>query len=149
MHSLFVPADREALSRRLAELRPEASRQWGKMDPGQMLAHCALGLEAVLSDRPAKQVFLGKLLAPFIRGSVLGDRPFKRHAPTDATFVVADPRPFEAERLRLATVIDRFVQRGPRAVDQAVHLFFGRLSGDEWGILMYKHLDHHLRQFGV
>lgn len=149
MRSIFIPADRESLSLRLAELEPGASRQWGKMDPAQMLHHCALGLEAGMSDRPLKQALLGKVLTPFIRGMVFGERPFRRNAPTDPSFVVADACAFEAERIRLATLIDRFVQRGPESAAKVPHLFFGRLSGREWGILVYKHLDHHLRQFGA
>jgi len=149
MHSLFDPADREALSRRIAALEPTAMRQWGKMDPAQMLLHCAIGLEAATGIRPMKQVFLGKLITPFIRGLVLGKRPFGKNSPTDPSFVVSDARDFEVERARLATLIDRFIQRGPQSAAKETHAFFGRLSGDEWGRLMYKHLDHHLRQFGV
>lgn len=149
MKSLFNPADREALSQRLAALEPGTQRQWGRMDVAQMLFHCALGLEAATGDRPMKQVFLGKLLGPFVRGMVLGERPFKQSSPTDRSLVVSDARDFEVERARLATLIDRFVQRGPESAAKATHAFIGRLSGDEWGRLMYKHLDHHLRQFGV
>ncbi len=149
MKSLFNPADRESLAHRLADLERGAVRQWGKMDPAQMLCHCATGLEAATGARPMKQVFLGKLLTPFLRGMVLGERPFRRNSPTDPAFVISDARDFEVERTRLATFIDRFIQYGPAAAARQTHPFFGRLSGDEWGRLMYKHLDHHLRQFGV
>jgi len=149
MQSLFNPADREALSMRVATLGPDASRQWGTMAPAQMLLHCAIGLEAATGDRPMKQAFLGKLVTPFILGSVLGEKPLRRNVPTDPSFVVSDPREFEVERTRLATLIDRFIRRGPEAAAQETHAFFGRLSGDQWGRLMFKHLDHHLRQFGV
>jgi hypothetical protein len=149
MPSLFTPADREALAHRLAALEPGTTRRWGKMAPAQMLLHCAIGLETATGDRPMKQAFLGKLLTPFIRKLVLGKKPFRRNSPTDPTFVVSDTRDFEAERARLATLIDRFVRRGPESAGKATHAFFGRLSGDEWGRLMHKHLDHHLRQFGV
>lgn len=149
MRSMFNPVDRESLAHRLATLEPDARRQWGKMEPAQMLLHCAIGLEAATGDRPMKQVLLGKLLTPFIRGMVLGERPFRRNSPTDPAFVVSDARTFETERTRLATLIDRFVQRGPKSAEKETHAFFGRLNGDEWGRLMYKHLDHHLKQFGV
>lgn len=149
MNSLFNPADRDALARRLAELEPGAQRQWGKMDPAQMMKHCSLALGDPLGDRQVKQLLLGKLVTPFIRGQVFGDKPFRRNAPTDPIYVVSSPQDFEAERTRLATLIDRVVQRGTAKVDGSVHPFFGRLSGDQWGQLIYKHFDHHLRQFGV
>ncbi len=149
MNSLFNPVDREALSHRLAALEPGALRQWGKMDPAQMLRHCALSLGEPLGDRSVKQVFLGKLVTPFIRRAVFGDKPFRRNSPTDPAYVVSDPPDFEAERSRLATLLDQVVQRGPARTEGRIHPFFGRLSGAEWGTLIYKHLDHHLRQFGV
>ncbi len=149
MTSLFNPADREALSLRLAALESSSARRWGKMDPAQMLRHCALGLEAATGDRPMEQVFLGKLISPFIRGLAFGRRPFSRNGPTHPDFVVSDQRDFDRECSRLATMIDRFVQRGPESAGRCTHAFFGRLTGDEWGRLMYKHIDHHLRQFGV
>ncbi len=149
MKTLFNALDREALAHRVAALEPSAQRQWGTMDPAQMLLHCALGLEVATGDRPMKQVLLGKLLTPFLRRIVLGKLPFRRHLPTSPAFVVAAARDFEAERIRLATLLDRFVRRGSEAAATQVHPFFGRLRGDEWGRLAYKHLDHHLRQFGV
>ena len=149
MQSLFNPVDRESLSVRLATLEPGSMRQWGKMAPAQMLLHCTIGLEAATGDRPTKQAFLGKVVTPFIIRTVLGEKPFRRSVPTDPTFVVSDARDFDLERVRLATLIDRFIQRGPEFAGRQCHVFFGRLSGEEWGRLMYKHLDHHLRQFGV
>lgn len=148
MSSLFVPADRESLALRLATLEPDSPRRWGKMDSAQMLLHCALTLEAATGVRPMQQSFLGRVLGPVIRPLALGKRPFGRNSPTNPAFVVTGPREFEAARIHLATLLDRFVQRGPDAAAKATHAFFGRLSGDEWGRLMHKHLDHHLRQFG-
>jgi hypothetical protein len=149
MNSLFNPADRDALAQRFAELEPGAQRQWGKMDPAQMMKHCSIALGDLLGDRPVKQLFIGKLITPFIRSHVFGDKPFRRNSPTDPIYVVSAPQDFEAERTRLATLIDRVVQRGAAKVDGSVHPFFGQLSGEQWGRLIYKHFDHHLRQFGV
>lgn len=149
MNSIFIPRQREALSVRLANLEPEAVRLWGRMTPSQMLAHCAIAMGDVLGERPVKQAFLGKLITPLIRGQIFGEKPFRRNAPTDPTYVVSGLQAFEAERTRLATLIDRLIQRGPAKADGLIHPFFGRLNGDEWGRLVYKHLDHHLRQFGV
>lgn len=149
MKSLYDPADREALLSRVTTLRPEATRQWGKMEAAQMLCHCSRALETATGDRPMKQKFLGKLVTPFIRSSVLGEKPFGKNAPTDPTFVVSDERDFAKERTRLVGLINRFVERGAAAAAKESHAFFGKLSGAEWGQLMYKHIDHHLRQFGA
>ncbi len=99
--------------------------------------------------RDRKQLLIGKLLAPFVRRKYLGDVPFPKSSPTDPAFIVGDQRSFDAEKARLLAVLARFVERGPEAATGTVHTFFGRLTGAQWGRLIYKHLDHHLRQFGV
>jgi hypothetical protein len=149
MRSLFNAADRKSISERLGALEAGSSRQWGKMNAGQMLAHCSAAIETATGDRPMKQAFIGKILAPFVRKSILGDKPFSRNSPTDPTFVIRDERDFGAERERLINLINRFAQRGPIETGKATHAFFGKISGDEWGQLMYKHIDHHLQQFGL
>ena len=147
MQNLFDPADRDALLRRLSGLQPFSPRQWGKMNAAQMLAHCAAALEIACGDRVKKQALIGRVLAPFVRPAVLGEKPLGRNAPTDPEFRIAGDRDFAAEQKRLAALVERFCSRGPSAADGLVHGFFGRLSAEEWGRLMYKHLDHHLRQF--
>lgn len=149
MKSLFESAARDEVVARLGALRPDAARAWGKMDPAQMLCHCSRALEAATGDRPMKQKLIGKLLMPFLRKSILGEKPFSRNSPTDPTFVISDTCDFGEERTRLLALIQRFVERGETAAGNETHAFFGKLSGQEWGEVMYKHLDHHLRQFGV
>jgi hypothetical protein len=148
MKSLFEPADRNALLARIDALEPEAARQWGKMGPAQMLCHCSRALETSTGDRPMKQRLIGKILMPFFKSSILGSRPFGRNSPTDPTFVVADERDFAAERTRLVGLIRKFAERGSDAAAKETHTFFGSLTGQQWGELMYKHIDHHLTQFG-
>ena len=149
MKTLFDTADRDALLTRLAALQPDSTRQWGTMSPAQALCHCAIALETGTGDRPMKQKFLGKILTPFIRATVLGEKPFGKNSPTDPSFVVRDDKQFDSERDRLRGLINRFVERGGDHAGTQTHAFFGKLSGDEWGALMYKHIDHHLRQFGA
>jgi hypothetical protein len=148
MKSLFEPTDREEILRRIDALEPEGSRQWGKMNAAQMLCHCTRPFEAAVGAKPTKQKLLGKILMPFFRSSILGEKPFSRNGPTDPTFVVSDERDFAGERARLVDLIQRFVERGEAAAATQTHPFFGAMTGKEWGELMFKHLDHHLRQFG-
>ncbi len=147
--NLFEPAAREAILQRLNALSPASTRQWGKMDPAQMMAHCSVAMEAGTGDKPRKQAFIGKILAPFVRSSLVGDKAFPRNSPTDPTFVVSDARDFAREKEYLTALIGRFCGAGPEAAGRHTHSFVGRMSGDEWGVVMYKHLDHHLRQFGA
>lgn len=150
MENIFDAADREVLLDRLAKFRSDSPRQWGKMSPAQALAHCTAAMEAGTGDLPRKQVLMGKIFAPFVKKKLLGPgRPMPKNSPTDPAFVVRDDRDFEAERKRLTTLIARFCELGPRNAGTQTHSFFGRLTGDEWGRVMHKHIDHHLRQFGA
>jgi hypothetical protein len=150
MKNFFEPSDRREILDRLDGLRPDAARLWGKMDAAQMCAHCAIALEVAAGDVPKTQAFIGKVLAPFVKKKILhGTEPLSRNSPTDPTFVVSDARDFARERTRLVAIAKRFGEEGASASDGRIHSFFGSLKGDEWGVLMYKHLDHHLRQFGA
>jgi hypothetical protein len=92
---------------------------------------------------------MARLLSPFFRSALLGEKPFARNGPTDPAFVVREECDFASEKTRLAGLIDRFVEQGPAQAAGMTHSFLGRLTGEEWGWLMYKHLDHHLRQFSA
>ena len=148
MQNMFVDGDRVAIETRLSLLHPGAARQWGRMSAAQMLAHCAAALETPLGERRERQCLLGRVMTPFIRSSVFGEAPLRRNTPTDAACVIHDEREFVEEQRRLMEKVRRFCDRGPSAADQQVHSFFGSLTGQEWGRFVYKHLDHHLRQFG-
>ncbi len=149
MHSIFDSNDRAAILARIAALQPSSTRQWGKMNPAQMLGHLAATLEMVLSESSTKQKLLGKILTPFIRSLAIGEKPFGRNSPTDPSFVISDERDFEKERERLRALLGKVIEQGPETAGKRVHIFFGKLSGAEWGVLIHKHFDHHLRQFSV
>lgn len=150
MKQLFDGPVRDDVHARLARLRPGAERQWGKMTVDQMVAHCANSLEMALGDRRPPRVLIGRLLGGIIKPLALGnDAPMRRNSPTVPAIEVAGTRDFEAERGRLHELIDRFAAAGPAGCTTHPHPFFGRLTPEEWSVLMYKHLDHHLRQFGA
>ena len=134
---------------RLALLTPQSQHLWGKMGPAQMLAHCSAALEAPLGDKVPQQVLIGRLIGWMFKSEFTNDKEFRKNSPTDPSFIINRECDFDAERARLATLIDRFAAADPATCGQHRHSFFGKLTGAEWGIGTYKHLDHHLRQFGV
>lgn len=150
MRNLFQPDALADVHDRLRRLRPDSARQWGTMTPAQAVAHCASGLELALGERRPPRVMMGRLLGWAIKPLALGDdAPMRRNSPTVPTMVVADARDLDVERRRLQAMLDRFAAAGPAGCTTHPHSFFGRLTPDEWAVLMYKHLDHHLRQFGA
>ena len=150
MKNLFEAARVEEVKERIARLRPESERQWGKMNAAQAVAHCSAGLELALGDRIPPRSLLGRIIGRMVKPKVLGnDEPMRQNAPTVKGLVVQDKRDLGTERERLCGLIDRFAAAGPEGCTTHPHSFFGRLTPEEWATLMYKHLDHHLRQFGV
>jgi len=147
LRNLFDASSKDEILQRLSKLSPEAPRQWGKMSVPQMLAHCAAALEAGTGDNPRPQKLIGKVFAPFVRKGLLGDKPFSRGSPTDPAFVVRDERDFAREREKVVALVEKFCARGRDEAGREIHSFFGRMTGEEWCRLMYKHLDHHLKQF--
>lgn len=74
--------------------------------------------------------------------------PFPKGAPTAPELLVAEPGPVAAGQTSLQELLER-VGAGPAKGLGPVHPLFGQISRQEWGVLMHKHVDHHLRQFGV
>ena len=149
MKSIFEPSTHAELLERLGMLTPDAKRQWGKMTAGQMMEHTARVLEMATGQKPMKQLFIGKAIGWIFKGQFTGEKPFGKNAPTGPTMIIADEPDFEATRERLKEMIEHFRSLGESGTDGNVHGFFGRLTGKQWGETQYKHVDHHLRQFGV
>jgi hypothetical protein len=150
MDTLFDSAACDRVLRRIESMRPDSPRGWGKMDAAQMLSHCALALEAATGDAVLHSNFMAKLIGPLFKGWMLGPKPFSKDSPTHPLLVLhTSPRDFEKEKSRLAAVVRKFHDAGPASAAKHRHAFVQKLTGAEWGVLQWKHLDHHLRQFGA
>ena len=150
MKNLFEAATVEEVKERVARLRPDSDRLWGKMNPAQALAHCSAAMEMAVGEKLPRRILIGRLLGRLAKKSmIVNERPMPRNARTDKSLVVSDERDFVAERQRLSEFIDRFAAGGPGVCTKHPHFFFGPLTPVEWAALMYQHLDHHLRQFRV
>ena len=150
MKNLFIPADAESLKARVTLLRPDSKQQWGKMTVAQALAHCSLSMEMATGALCPKRVLIGRILGPIVKPKLLGDdKPMRPNSPTAKELRVSTAPDFSTEQPRLIALIDQFAQAGPSGCTTHPHAFFGPMTPDEWAILTYKHLDHHLRQFGV
>jgi hypothetical protein len=150
MRHLFEPTAVAEVKARLQHLRPDSERQWGTMNAAQAVAHCVGGLEQALGDRRPPRMLIGRVIGWAVKPLALGDdAPMRRNSPTVPELVVADARDLDVERARLLALLDRVAAAGPAGCTTHPHSFFGRLTPQEWAVLMYKHLDHHLRQFGV
>jgi hypothetical protein len=147
MKSLFQEDSRAEVLRRIDGLTPQSARLWGRMSIGQMVAHCADQLRLGLGDIGSGPAH-GPMRFPPLRRLIIHWIPWpkgKAQAPPEL-FTTA-PVSLDGDREALRALIERF----GRAVSESPwphHPKFGAMSGRDWGVLSYRHLDHHLRQFG-
>lgn len=148
MPSLFQQQDLQEIINRIQKLRTDSKAEWGKMDVNKMLRHCQAPLMVALGELKLKQGLIGLLFGKMAKKSLLKPEPFKRDLPTASEFKVGDiTLEFENEKLNLISFVKRFGEAGPQK-DRGKHPFFGAMNENEWDQLQWKHLDHHLRQFG-
>jgi hypothetical protein len=150
MKNLYQAETVNEVKNRLDHLQMNSERQWGKMTPAQAMAHCAASMEMATGEWKPSRMFAGRIFGPFVKKIALKEnQPLGKNAPTMPELRIRDDRDLAKERRRLSAVIDRFAAAGSRGCTDHPHSFFGRMTPDQWATLMYKHLDHHLRQFGV
>ena len=149
MEHLFNNSDVSELLNRIDKLRITTLPAWGKMNASQMLAHCNISLETAMGLHRVPRPLSGRLMGWIFKPGALGKKPFGKNSPTDRTYIFPANLDFEKEKTKLIGSIKRFHEGGPAAVTTHPHPFFGKLTPEQWGVFQWKHLDHHLRQFGV
>lgn len=148
--NVFTREVSDRLIERINLLTPDTRPLWGKMDVAQMLAHCNVTYELVYEDKhPKPNFFIGIILKLFVKKKVVDETPYKHSSPTAPAFIIKGNKDFEAEKSRLANYIKKTQQLGEAHFDNKKSNSFGELNKDEWNNMFYKHLDHHLSQFGV
>jgi hypothetical protein len=149
MENLYGTEATKAILTRIENLKPDASKQWGKMDVSQMMAHCSAALEVATDQKRIPRIFIGRILGPLFKSSYHSDKPFGKGSPTANEFIITDQRDFDKEKARLIKLVKQFAEGGEAKCTKEPHSFFGSITAQEWGTGMYKHMDHHLRQFGA
>lgn len=147
MPSLLDPATRASVVERLHRLQPDATPRWGRMTAPQMLAHLSDSFRMAMGQLPIKSRniwFAQRFPAKHIFLYVM---PFPKGAPSAKELTTRPPLPFEEERATVVRLMEQMAAQGPATT--AEHAIFGRLTHKEWSVLGHKHVDHHLRQFGV
>lgn len=148
MKSVFNPSDNEELIARINLLTPSSQPVWGKMNVAQMLGHCQRAIEVGTG-----LLFLRRTALGFVFGRMalrqLMNKPTKRNLPTDKNFIVPNTVEFETERAKLIDMYRSLAENGSDHIKVKKHPFFGEMTDEQWDVLLWKHLDHHLQQFGV
>jgi len=149
LKNLFDANTYHEVVNRMDSLTPQTQRQWGKMDVAQMLAHLKESFKVPLSETKMPRMFLGYILGWMIKPKLYDDSVIKKSVPTSPAFVINDTRDFYEEGAELKAQIDQFHNGDKNKIGQFPHPMFGSFTQDQWGKAMYKHLDHHLTQFGA
>jgi hypothetical protein len=150
MKSVFDSTGVSELTARINRLTPTSAPQWGKMSVDQMLAHCNVSYDMVYTDKYPAVTGLKRLLFKlFVKQAVVGPKPYAKNSPTAPQFKMVGTKNFGEERTRLIDYLNRVQRDGAARFNGKESKSFGPLTSDEWNTLFYKHLDHHLTQFGV
>lgn len=147
MKSFFEDGVYEELVSRIDKLTMGTSANWGKMNPSQMLYHCQIPLNIIL-EKNDYNLKPNWLINFFFKKSMYSDKEWRKNMPTAKGFAIKDNKDFEEEKKVIKELLNELHGKREKTRWKA-HPSFGELTKEQWGKMQYKHLDHHLRQFGV
>ena len=150
MKNIFTKEVTNEVISRIDNLEATTQPNWGKMSVAKMLTHCAVTYEMIYTDKhPKPNAIVKFILKTFIKKAVVSEKPFSKNGKTAPQFIIKEEKNFEAEKKRLIDYIIKTQELGADYFDGKESDSFGKLTKQEWNNLFYKHLDHHLTQFGV
>lgn len=150
MKNIFNQNDTTEIIARIHSLTPLTNPVWGKMDVAQMLAHCNVTYEMVYENKHPKPNGLMKLILKLlVKNVVVNEKPYKHSSKTAPAFIITNTKDFNVEKNRLIDFIKKTQELGENHFEGKESHSFGTLTSREWNNMFYKHLNHHLNQFGV
>jgi len=147
---IFTKNETDKIIQRINNLTQGSQPAWGTMSVAQMLAHCNVTYEMMYENIHKKpNAFMKIILKALVKNIVVSDKPYKHNSKTAPQFIIKETKDFAFEKQRLIDYINKTQQLGAAYFDNKESHSFGALSKTEWNNMFYKHLDHHLSQFGV
>ncbi len=148
--NIFDKAVSEEIIGRINKLNANTQPLWGKMAVGQMMAHCCVTYEYVYDNKyPQPNAVMKWFIKLMAKNTVVGEKPYPKNIRTGPDFIIKDNKDFAFEKQRLVVFINKTQELGEAHFDGKTSHSFGVLSKQQWNTMFYKHLDHHLSQFGV
>ena len=148
MKSLQHERDRLEVLRRLARLAPDAQPGWGRRTAPRMVCHVGDALRVALGERAMRPPRSRRFTRFPLKHLFLYVIPMPRNLPTARELLSTAPSDFEQDRRVCADLVRRF-ESCPSSGKGPGHQGLGVLTWPQWGVLQWRHLDHHLRQFGA
>ncbi|MES2004987.1 MAG: DUF1569 domain-containing protein [Bacteroidota bacterium] len=149
MENILNKPTADSILARIEKLNSGTNALWGKMNVAQMLSHMQAPVEVGLGTKQLKRTLIGFLFGGIAKKQLFSERPFPQSLPTDASFIRKGEHDFETEKVKLVSLLNQLVAGGEEGLTKLPHPFFGKLTNEEWGTSLWKHFDHHLKQFGV
>lgn len=147
---IFNPTTTASLVERLNSLDENTKPNWGKMTAAQMIAHQNVMFEFALTNKHQRpNAIIRFLLKKLAKDKVVNDQPYPKNGRTAPQMLITDMPSFEDERDKAIRFLAELDEKGKPYFNGKEHPSFGKLSSEEWSNLFYKHIDHHLNQFGI
>jgi len=132
------------------QVQENTPANWGKMNSAQMFQHLNRSLEVIFTDKPIKRMFIGRILGKLILKKALKDKKaIDKNTPTAPSFVADKSVDFNKEKEQWIKYLNQFSKITESGMEGIAHPFFGKMTGNQWNVLIYKHVSHHLKQFEV
>lgn len=148
--NIFSQPTAEKFTDRINKLSATSAPEWGKMDVSQMMAHCNVSYEMAFDENYKKSNgFLRFILKNLVKKGLVNENPLKKNSSTATEMLVKTAKNFETEKNKLVENVHHLVKKGENYFDRKDHPGFGVMTKNELNNFYYKHLDHHLTQFGV
>ena len=150
MKNNFSKEITEEVIERINKLTKDTQPNWGTMSVAQMLAHCSVTYEMVYTNKHQKpNAFTRWILKTIVKRAVVSEKLYPKNSRTAPQFLITDQKDFLEEKNRLENYIIQTQELGKAHFHGKESNSFGKLTSEEWNNMFYKHLDHHLTQFGV
>lgn len=146
MKSLFEDATYQEVLLRIDALNEKSERQWGKMTAGQMAWHCQFPIKIGVDNKHKGNGNL--FVRVFFKKAMYNDKPWRKNLPTSPALRAKEEKDLTTEKTKLKQLVNDFYACRSRTKWNP-HPLFGKLTPEQWGKVQFKHLDHHLTQFGV
>ena len=149
MNNIFDPHAIREFQARIQHLDPESEAQWGKMNLYQMLKHCTENEKMLLREKSFRRLFIGRLFGKMaLKSKLKDDAPISKNEPTHPDLKIKGQGNVEAEKELWVSLLDHYLTKKADDYTHFIHPFFGKMNQEQVGQFAYKHIDHHLRQFG-
>ena len=131
----------------------ENKNGWGVMNTQEMIEHLG-DFYNVSAEKTKVKLYTPEEQLPLYKTFLLSDKLFRENTKAPVELIGEKPAPLKFSTLaeakeNLNNAVKDFVGyfKNNEAA-KTLHPVFGHLNFDEWVLLHYKHVIHHLKQFG-